>query len=315
MDIIISRLTYLKSKVELSNSINLTDVNIFSENFYRDFLNYVFGYDLININIIEPNAAAIDLGDENQRLAIQVTSTSALKKTEKTVLSFISKMLYEKYDRLIILNITSKSRHRDKKVGESGKYELNTEDDIWDLSNLVKYINDLTLDQIKSISLFLQNEIRLVDDQEVVAKEVRTFISLIEYLSDESQPSAGNGFIEAPDPQGKIYRRFSEHSDFLTNEYQDLYIEYGQVLDDVIKQSDIGTVKVRRLGLYLRNTSDKLLTENNGDAILALSALIREYGQILSGNGIDFDESAIRFFLVDQLIRCNVFPNKAVVNG
>ena len=79
---IIELLSFLKNKVELSNPINLTDVNIYSENFYRDFLNLLYGYKLQNINIIEQNAAAIDLGDEEKKIAFQVTSTSDFSKTK-----------------------------------------------------------------------------------------------------------------------------------------------------------------------------------------------------------------------------------------
>ena len=39
---ILEKLTFLRTKVELSNPLNLTDVNIVSENFYRDFLNLLF---------------------------------------------------------------------------------------------------------------------------------------------------------------------------------------------------------------------------------------------------------------------------------
>ena len=63
----ISSLAWLSKEVELSNKINFTDVNVYSENFYRDLLNLALGYQLTNINIQEPNAAAIDLGDEKYK--------------------------------------------------------------------------------------------------------------------------------------------------------------------------------------------------------------------------------------------------------
>lgn len=313
-DKIIELLSFLKVKVELSNPINLTDVNIYSENFYRDFLNLVYGYKLRNINIIEQNATAIDLGDEEKKIAFQITSTSDLSKTKKTVAAFINKKLYEKYDRLVILNITTKANHRDNHVGDQAAYQLNTKEDIWDISNLIKDINDLSLNRIKEICTFLKNEIKFNSDQ-TLAKEIQTFMSLIGYLSDECQPSAGNGFLEAPDPNGKIHKRFADHSDFLTREYQNLYIEYGQVLTDVMQQSDIGHTRVRRLGLHLMTTSDSVLTSCNGDAKNALEALVEKYKSILSENKVEYDESAIKFFLVDQLIRCNVFPNKEKKHG
>lgn len=306
---IIDLLSFLQAKVELSNLINLTDTNIHSENFYRDFLNLVYGYKLQNINIIEPNAVAIDLGDDENKLAIQVTSTSAISKTKKTVTAFIKKKLYEKYDLLIILNITTKANHREDFIGDKETYKLDTKNDIWDKSKLIKDIYDLPLDHIRKICAFLKDEIKFAPDL-TLAKEIQTIMSLIGYLSDESQPSAGNGFIEAPDPDGKINKRFADHSEFLTKEYQNLYIEYGEVLTDVMQQSDLGHTRIRRLGLHLMITSDSILNSCNGDARKALEELVEKYKSILSDNGIEYDESAIKFFLVDQLIRCNVFPNK-----
>jgi hypothetical protein len=311
---IIELLSFLKNKVELSNPINLTDVNIYSENFYRDFLNLLYGYKLQNINIIEQNAAAIDLGDEEKKIAFQVTSTSDFSKTKKTVAAFIKKELYKKYDKLVILNITTKANHRDTYVGDQATYQLVTKEDIWDISNLIKDINDRSLENIQEIYAFLNNEIKFTSDR-TLAKEIQTFMSLIGYISDENQPSAGNGFLEAPDPDGKIYKRFADYSDFLTKVYQDLYTEYGQVLIDVMQQSDIGHTRIRRLGLHLKITSDNVLTSCNGDAKKGLEALVEKYKDKLSNNRVEYDESAIKFFLVDQLIRCNVFPNKEKKHG
>jgi hypothetical protein len=100
IDSILERLMFLKSKVETSTKLNLTDTNIHSENFYRDFLNLLYGYNLENLNTIQLNTAGIDLGDVQSKIAIQVTSTSSLSKTNSTVETFIKNELYKTYDRL-----------------------------------------------------------------------------------------------------------------------------------------------------------------------------------------------------------------------
>lgn len=312
---IIDKLTFVKSKVEVSTPLNLTDTNIISENFYRDLLNLVFSYRLENINRIDPNAAAIDLGDFDNKICIQVTSTSSLAKTKKTVIKYIEKGLHEKFNRLIILNIVSKSRHQDPKVGNPEKYELDTKNDIWDVSSLLKVIYDINdINKLKAISDFFDSQVKF-ETQPSLAKEVTTFMSLITYLSDEAQPSAGVGYLEKPDPDGKVYKRFANHADFLTKEYQDLYAEFGLVLNDVLQQSDMGHTRVRRLGLHLKTESDQVLTEVNNDPKKALGLLTIRYEELLKAKGSLFDRSAIRFFLLDQLIKCNVFPNKVVANG
>lgn len=53
LDGIIHYLSILRVSVELHNSLNHQDINVVSENFFRDFLNLAFGYELKNINIVE----------------------------------------------------------------------------------------------------------------------------------------------------------------------------------------------------------------------------------------------------------------------
>ena len=174
-------------------------------------------------------------------------------------------------------------------------------------------INNLQTDHLKQVVEFLENEIK-IDKNPTLAKEIRTFTELMFRLSDDSHNAAGKGFVENPDPEKKIYKRFADESAFLTKEYQDLYIEYGVILQEVAQLSDIGTSRIRRLGLHLRTHSDQVLTDCSGNAKEALSKLVTEYTEVLSKSGGEYDVSAIRFFLVQQLIQCNVFPNKEVMS-
>ena len=61
-------------QVDTRNSIHLYDLNISAEDFYNGLLNHVYGLNLINMNIENPNTKAIDLGDRTARICIQVTS-------------------------------------------------------------------------------------------------------------------------------------------------------------------------------------------------------------------------------------------------
>ena len=309
LDRITEMLSYLKSQVELSNPSNLTDINIYAENFYRDLLNLIFGCDLKNINILELNSPAIDLGDEGKNFAVQVTSTKDLTKVRKTVTKFNGKDLHKKYDRLVILNIKMKKNHRKQLIGDKTKLQLDTSEDIWDISDLIKYIGDKEADQISKIRQFLEDQVTL-ENSETVAKEIKTFQALIRFLSDENHPDAGSGFVEEPDPKGKIEERFSDHTEYLKSKFKELYTEYGEVLRDVFSHGDLGQVKLRRLRLHLKTYSDKVLTDCDGNAKRALDVLVEDFDKRLASDGIKFDLTAIRFFLISELINCNVFPNK-----
>ncbi|MGY4823371.1 SMEK domain-containing protein [Stutzerimonas chloritidismutans] len=308
---VITSLSWLKTQVEYHNSLSLTDINHGAEDFYCGLLNLVYGYSLKNINIIDQNAAAIDLGDEQNKIAIQVTSTSALAKTKYTVEKFIEKGLYKKFDRLLILNIVKKSNHEAPTIGGS-EYNLDTREDILDVGDLIKKItDDPDLKKLKAIVDFLDAELSL-PAQKSLPNEVLTILGIIEHISDESHEDAGSGYLEEPIPEEKIYKRFADHADFLVDTYNDGYIEYGAVLEAVKKESDFGQVKLRRAASYLKKYSDSVLTKCGGDPKAALHQIIADFGALLGNNGYTFDEGAAEFYVIEQLVKCNIFPYKEV---
>ncbi|MDB2386107.1 SMEK domain-containing protein [Shewanella sp.] len=142
IDYITDKLGELRSKIEIKATLNLTDINIYAEDFYCRLFNIVYGYKLVNTNFKQANSASIDLGDSINRIAIQITSTKTPNKTKHTVQKFIEKELYKEYDRLIIFNIVRKSHHKDKKYGDINHY-IDTKSDIWDYRDLIKKINSL----------------------------------------------------------------------------------------------------------------------------------------------------------------------------
>ena len=74
------KLSWLKSYVEINNTINLTDINICSEDFFADLLNLIYGYDLKNLNALQKNYSGIDLGDIKNRVCVQITSNKTNNK-------------------------------------------------------------------------------------------------------------------------------------------------------------------------------------------------------------------------------------------
>lgn len=306
-------LSWLSTQVSHSNKMNLTDINVHSENFYRDLLNLAFDYDLININILEPNSAAIDLGDSGNAISIQVTSTSSLAKTKKTVQAFCKKELFKQYDRLIILNIVKKSNHTAPTIGDSD-YQLDTKKDIWDIGDLLKHFNDLSTHRLKAICELLNEEL-YVKTETTIPNEVQTILGLIEYISDEDHPDAGSGYLNEPFPQDKIYKRFADHAQFLKDKFNDLYSEYGSVLSAVQQETDFGQVRLRRAARHLRNFSDQMLTEHDDDPQKALAAIVEHFEDLLGNRGYSFDACAAEFYIIDQLTRCNVFPQKDTSHG
>jgi hypothetical protein len=314
IEAILTRLTNLRTKVELSNSLNLTDINVHAEEFFKGLLNCLYGYALQNMNIVEQNFGTIDLGDENSMIAIQVTSRTDLDKVRKTVTAFGAKKMNDQYGRLIILNIGRPKQHQKQTICGDNDVEFCTKDDIWAVADLLKQAHHLDLPELQLVYDYLAAQLPALDSAPI-PKEIETFMKLIEVLSEDAVEQSATAFQEDPDPDGKINERFADHASFLKSLYVELFGEYGATYEASISGSDIGPVRMRRLGLHLKVESDNILTELNGDPRAAFEELVKRYAKRLSRAGVEFDESAIRFFLVEQLIRCNVFPNKVIADA
>lgn len=313
LDDIVYYLTHLRTSVELLNSLNLQDINVHAETFFRDFLNVALGYHLTNINIVEKNARAIDLGDDGERVAIQVTSTADLAKIKHTHKGFVAGGLDSKYDQLVVLVIGERKNYREAVLGGDGSFCMSLTDDVWGVTELLRKIGDLPLDQLERCRDFLRDELTITLPRQ--ANEVDTLIRVIEVLSAAEEGLSAADMREDPDPERKIRDRFADHAGFLERQYVNLHEIYGRSLAEVHLQSDLGHVRVRKLQVYLMNWSDRILTDCGGDPKAALDLLAAKVLLMMGTSDVPFDDGAIRYYLIDQLIACNVFPNKRALDA
>lgn len=306
---IIANLSTLKQEVSLRNAISLYDINIIAEDFYAELLNLICGYNLSNANHLSENAPAIDLIDIEKRIAIQVTSDNSSDKIKHTIQEFIQHDLYKCCDRLIILILTQKKNYS-ADFGTQDKFAFDKNNDIWDISYLVKRINELDVEKIRSINDFLAKEFcaKLYEVKSSQASEVDTIIDLIEYISKHKKVK--NIMETIPDPEYKIYNRFREFADGLTSQYTSLLTVYGSAMNTVIDILGIDEAQELVTRIYLQDISVKYLDEANDNPIIALNNLVDFFEERLSENGKKYDRAAIKFYLVSELINCKVFPNE-----
>lgn len=307
IDKISTKLAILAHKVELNSCLNLMDLNIHAEYFFCDLLNMIFNASLVNLNTINTNAKSIDLIDLRKRLAIQVTSTPEFSKIKKTVDGFIETENINNIDRLIVLIIIKKKRYQAKTYGD--KFIISVSDDVLDYTGLIKLIMGLPPEKIQKICDYLSSQIFDTPSQKA-PKEVTTILEMIKILSTDEHPQSGNGFQEEPDPNGKINKRFSAYAEYLMEIYVPLMAAYAGILNEINNSSDSGIININKLSAYLKRASNSALDECNGNPVDALNKLTDYYASRLRSNGVDYDDSAIQYYLIDNMIRCNVFPNK-----
>lgn len=306
---IAENLALLSREVSILNAVNLYDINIIAEDFFPGLLNLIYGYELQNANHLEKNAPAIDLIDRKNRIAVQVTSDNSSTKIRHTIEEFNKNQAYHLYDRLVVLILTQKKNYSSS-FNTQGRFSFEKARDIWDVEKLIKDIRELETEQIRNISDYLSEELcnKYYSVRETQAGEVDTIIDLIEYISQNRKVNKDRE--TTVDPEYKIYKRFKNFADKLITEYTTLYTIYGEALNIVNETLGIDEAKDIIIMFYLQDISVQFLEEEHDNPLAALSKLVTYFEEKLSTNGKKYDRSAIKFYLVNEMIKCRVFPNE-----
>jgi hypothetical protein len=112
-----------------------------------------------------------------------------------------------------------------------------------------------------------------------------------------------------PDQKQKL-ERFREHAQYLLGQYrmnQALHVTVEQARDAI----GYDTVRVAKIQTWLKIHSLELLDVHTNDATAAFQAMVADLLRRGHTRGSDAEETAVRFLLADEFIRCNVFPNPA----
>ena len=306
---IAENLALLSREVSILNAVNLYDINIIAEDFFPGLLNLIYGYELKNANHLEKNAPAIDLIDQKNRIAVQVTSDNSSTKIKHTIEEFNKSQAYHLYDRLVVLILTQKKKYSSN-FDTQGQFSFEKARDIWDVEKLIKDIRELETAQIKNVSDYLSEELynKYYSVRETQAGEVDTIIDLIEYISQHRKVNKDRE--TTVDPEYKIYKRFKNFADKLITEYTTLYTIYGEALNIVNETLGIDEAQDIIIMFYLQDISVQFLEEEHDNPIAALNKLVTYFEEKLSINGKKYDRSAIKFYLVNEMIKCRVFPNE-----
>ena len=153
---VIDNLSSLSHLIAMRSRVGSNDLNLFVENYFRDLLNAIHGTNLKNLNESGPNEAGLDLGDEDEKLGIQVTSRSDAAKIRNTLTKLTDEQK-TKYTQIVVLVVGQKQ----------GSYSLTdqlfkdfhfTEDNIWDVNTLARYVVDLDIDRLQKVHEIVRKE-------------------------------------------------------------------------------------------------------------------------------------------------------------
>jgi hypothetical protein len=135
------------TQVELASKQGRLDINLAMEDAFIPILKELFHLPkLHNLNAKQKNYPGIDLGDEYDRVAFQVTATTDLEKVKKTLSIFIDKDYQSNFDELFILMLVGKQKSYsqqaiDKITGP--KFSFNAKTQIIDCGDILSKVTDL----------------------------------------------------------------------------------------------------------------------------------------------------------------------------
>lgn len=161
-DEFIRLITNYNSQVVLNGTINHQDINVDSEDFIMLLLNYLFDWNLVNANTIKRNYPGIDLIDEDNKIAIQVTSDYSSAKINHTLNLPIMKKLAEENYKLEFCFIGSDNLKKKRLSSFSNPYCVNyknKENDIVIKDIIQAYQSISSLDKKYEILSLVQREL------------------------------------------------------------------------------------------------------------------------------------------------------------
>ena len=178
---------------------NMHDFALDAEEIFRVVLSVVLDCELKNLNKIQPNYPAVDLGDFQKGIGVQVTVQTTTDKIERTLDKFFDKNKDQDFpNRLLFMIVVTEKRYNkdfklprdypDVKKNPDAK-PFSKDNDIWDIARLVKEIEKLADEKIDSIYRYLKQQMGTLPDELVVEDN-----AMPEHLLP-SVPAACDGFL------------------------------------------------------------------------------------------------------------------------
>ena len=166
------------SQVELASKQGRLDINLAMEDAFIPILKELFHLQkLHNLNAKQKNYPGIDLGDEYDRVAFQVTATTDLEKVKKTLSIFVDENYQSNFDELFILMLVGKQKSYsqqaiDKITGE--KFNFIAKTHIIDCGDILSKVTELRVTAQR----------RILHEFKLILGEIYVYLALREPKTD-----------------------------------------------------------------------------------------------------------------------------------
>ena len=311
-DYVEEKLAILSIRVMNRGKLNILDVHMHSENFYRDFINLLYGWSLENANNRLQNIEAIDLIDDNVKLIVQVSATA----TKTKINNSLSKKSIEEYAKRgytfkFVSIAENADQLRQQKYNNLYNIGFNPKKDIYDISSLEKDILNLKLQKLEEVYQFIKAELGNMPDCVRFNSDLTTIINILaEVKLDENEPLGNINMFE-------IDKKIEFNKlDIAASIIDDYKIFYNQVEKKYREFDKMGLNKSMLVLQSLKKMYiDALLKNKYDNSDLLFVGLIDEVKEIVINSSNYFDisketlEACASLLVVDAFMRCKIFKN------
>ncbi len=158
---IIDDLAGIAVAAKLRASVHLYEIHTHVEEFAKEVLNRVLKLNLTNLNAERSNNPGLDLGDERNKWAFQVTADKSGAKVKET-LEKIDDEQRKKYSNIRILVIGDKQGSYSTFSGEPFQTFGFTAEMVWDFNDICTRVMSLSIDEVIGLADYISRETRRV---------------------------------------------------------------------------------------------------------------------------------------------------------
>lgn len=189
---IVDELSSVANQIAARSKLGVLDLNVYSENFFRDVFNALYNWRLVNLNQSRSNEPGLDLGDKTRRVAIQVTSRSDVAKVHGT-LTKIKATQATAYDKFFVFVAGQKQGSYALDDAICSKYAFK-EENILDVNDLCRKAMDLPIDKLHALHRLIRaNVVKVLIDLELPDPETGKFpTSGFDKWEVKPEPKVGN---------------------------------------------------------------------------------------------------------------------------
>ena len=306
-------LEILASRIKARGKLNVLDLNIHAEPFYKDLLNLVYNLELKSANESVANAEAIDLEDTGNKILVQVSATSTKAKIESTLAKDKIATYAERGFTIKFMFIATEAKNlRSNTFKNQSNIIFDPSDDILDKIHLLTIISQMSIERQTAVYELFQHEFGNHPSIMKISSNLAKIVSLLAKENLDVPPVYKQ--LNLYDIDRKIEHNGLEHIKQRTiNQCTRYYTMLSTIYDSFTQsgRNNIVTSVFDKLGSFYER---ELINQDisNVDRFFAIFNNAVQY-VVKNWNSeqieIEVIEMCVKIIIVDAFIKCKIFES------